>query len=120
MFYLAPHPKLDRPRRGSPLMFTVPWVEKYLSRVRPWHVIAIWVPISLYMLYRGSYQMGPLAVAGLAAAGGFSWPLLEYLLPRWGFHFQPGRRSGPCCSESVPRRRTGVPGAEEARLEGGA
>ena len=46
MFYLAPHPKLDRPRRGSPLMFTVPWVEKYLSRVRPWHVIAIWAPVA--------------------------------------------------------------------------
>ena len=88
MFYLAPHPKLDRPRRGSPLMFTVPWVEKYLSRVRPWHVIAIWVPVALYMLYLGSSQTGPLAAAGCVAAGAFSWTFLEYLLHRWVFHFQ--------------------------------
>src|SRR5256885_279204 len=94
MFYLAPHPKLVRPRRGSPLMFTVPWVEKYLSRVRPWHVIAIWVPVALYMLYLGSSQTGPLAAAGCVAAGAFSWTFLEYLLHRWVFHFQPDARSG--------------------------
>jgi hypothetical protein len=47
MFYLAPHPKLDRPLRGSPRMFTVDWVEKYFSRVRPWHVVTIWVPSPL-------------------------------------------------------------------------
>jgi len=93
MFYLAPHPKLVRPRRGSPLMFTVPWVEKYLSRVRPWHVIAIWVPVALYMLYLGSSQTGPLAAAGCVAAGAFSWTFLEYLLHRWVFHFQPSTRS---------------------------
>jgi len=89
MFYLAPHPKLDRPRRGSPLMFRVPWIEKYLSRVRPWHVVAIWGPFTLYMLYRASEHLGALAIAGWAALGVLSWTLLEYLLHRWVFHFEP-------------------------------
>src|SRR5256714_2470562 len=93
MFYLAPHPKLARPRRGSPLMFSVPWVEKYLSRVRPWHVVAIWGPFTLYMLYRASAHSGGLAIAGWAALGLFSWTLLEYLLHRWVFHFEPHPRS---------------------------
>src|SRR5437870_11136954 len=93
MFYLAPHPKLDRPRRGSPLMFTVPWVEKYLSRVRPWHVIAIWAPFIAWMVYLASSQIGAWAIAGWALAGVFSWTLLEYLLHRYIFHFAPDPRS---------------------------
>jgi len=87
--HLAPHPKLDRPRRGSPLMFRVPWIEKYLSRVRPWHVVAIWGPFTFYLLYRASEHLGALAIAGWAALGVLSWTLLEYLLHRWVFHFQP-------------------------------
>jgi dihydroceramide fatty acyl 2-hydroxylase len=93
MFYLAPHPKLDRPRRGSPLMFTIPWVEKYLSRVRPWHVIAIWVPFTVYLLYRSSASFAVPAIAGWAALGVLSWTLLEYLLHRWVFHFEPNPAS---------------------------
>jgi len=95
MFYLAPHPKLDRPRHGSPMMFTVPWIEKYFSRVRPWHVVAIWGPFTLYLLYRASTFMGPLAILGWAAAGVLFWTLLEYLLHRWLFHFEPNPASEP-------------------------
>ncbi|HET9754430.1 MAG TPA: sterol desaturase family protein [Myxococcales bacterium] len=89
MFYLAPHPKLDRPRRGSPVMFTIPWVDKYFSRVRPWHVVTIWGPFTLYMLWRAGQSMGAGAIAAWAALGAFSWTLLEYLLHRWVFHFKP-------------------------------
>jgi Fatty acid hydroxylase superfamily len=89
MFYLAPHPKLDRPRRGSPVMFTIPWVDKYFSRVRPWHVCAIWVPFTLYMLYKSAETLGPLAIAGWFALGVFAWTFLEYLLHRFVFHFEP-------------------------------
>jgi len=88
MFYLAPHPKLDRPRHGSPQMFTVPWVEKYLSRVRPWHVVAIWGPFTIYLLVRASATQDAPAIAGWAALGVFSWTLLEYLLHRFVFHFE--------------------------------
>jgi hypothetical protein len=91
MFYLAPHPKLERPRRGSPRMFTIDWVEKYFSRVRPWHVIAIWVPFSLYMGYRAftGDQNSVLAFAGFFALGVLAWTLLEYGLHRAIFHFKP-------------------------------
>jgi len=93
MFYLAPHPKLARPRHGSPVMFTIPWIEKYFSRVRPWHVVAIWGPFTLYLLYRASAFLGAAAILGWAAAGVASWTLLEYLLHRWIFHFEPDPRS---------------------------
>ena len=88
MFYLAPHPKLDRPRRGSPVMFTIPWVDKYFSRVRPVHVAGIWGPFTLYMLYQ-SRALPALSIAAWAVLGVFSWTLLEYLLHRWVFHFKP-------------------------------
>ena len=93
MFYLAPHPKLARPRRGSPLMFTIPWVEKYLSRVRPWHVISIWVPFSAWMIWLAASRIGGWAIAGWALFGVFSWTLLEYLLHRYIFHFEPNPAS---------------------------
>jgi len=93
MFYLAPHPKLARPRRGSPLMFTIPWVEKYLSRVRPWHVISIWVPFSAWMLWLAASRIGGWSIAGWALFGVFSWTLLEYLLHRYIFHFEPNPAS---------------------------
>ena len=89
MFYLAPHPRLDRPRRGSPVMFTIPWVDKYFSRVRPWHVCALWVPLTLYLLYRAAGELGGLAIAGWAALGVLSWTLIEYGLHRFIFHFEP-------------------------------
>jgi len=89
MFYLAPHPKLDRPRRGSPRMFTIDWVEKYFSRVRPWHVIAIWVPFSLFCLYRAAQGLSLGGLAWHFAVGLFTWTLLEYVLHRFVFHFEP-------------------------------
>ena len=70
-------------------MFTIPWVDKYFSRVRPWHVIAIWGPFTLYMLWRASEDLGPWTIAGWAALGVFSWTLLEYGLHRFVFHYQP-------------------------------
>ena len=88
MFYLAPHPKLDRPLRGSPTMFTIPWVDKYFSRVRPTHVVAIWGPFTLWCLWRARGL--PAATLALCAAGGVVvWTLLEYVLHRWLFHFKP-------------------------------
>ena len=93
MFYLAPHPKLDRPRRGSPVMFTIPWVDKYFSRVRPWHVCALWVPFTLYMLWRATSELSPLLIVLWAALGVLSWTLLEYGLHRFIFHFEPAADS---------------------------
>src|SRR5689334_9383162 len=68
MFYLVPPPKLDRPRRGSPRMFSIDWVEKYLSRVRPWHVIVIWTPFTAWLLVKGARDP---SVSAVALAGFF-------------------------------------------------
>jgi sterol desaturase/sphingolipid hydroxylase (fatty acid hydroxylase superfamily) len=95
MFGLAPHPPLQRPSRGSPRMFKSDWVEKYFSRVKPWHVIVIWVPVSLVSLYL-TFQKPGAAVGqtlGLFALGMFVWTLLEYVLHRFVFHFKPDPQS---------------------------
>ena len=94
MFYLAPHPKLDKPRRGSPRMFTIDWVEKYFSRVRPWHVVAIWVPFSIWMAYRAfSGGQSIASFLGWFAFGTLGWTLVEYGLHRVVFHFKPAEDS---------------------------
>ncbi len=95
MFYLAPHPKLDRPRRGSPRMFTIDWVEKYFSRVRPLHVVAIWVPFTLWMAWKALAvaQVSALAFALFIPLGVLFWTLTEYCLHRFVFHFHPAEDS---------------------------
>jgi sterol desaturase/sphingolipid hydroxylase (fatty acid hydroxylase superfamily) len=95
MYGLAPHPKLARPLHGSPRMFKSDWIEKYFSRVKPWQVVVIWVPVSLWFLARAlrdpSNSAGP--ALGLFALGLFAWTLLEYLLHRFLFHFAPNPES---------------------------
>jgi dihydroceramide fatty acyl 2-hydroxylase len=95
MFWLEPHETSAPPRRGSPRMFRVDWIERYLSRVRPVHVIAVWAPVVLWFLVRAIRTPGvglPGAV-GLFLAGVLAWTLLEYVLHRWVFHFVPDPRS---------------------------
>src|SRR3989442_7082921 len=91
MFYLVPRPDLDRPRRGSPRMFKVDWVEKYFSRVRPWHVVLIWGPYTAWLLGHGARdpRLSPGALLGMFALGVFGWTFLEYILDRLGFHWKP-------------------------------
>lgn len=90
MFGLVDTPRPERPVRGSPRMFKADWVERYFSRVRPWHVLAIWVPISLVLLYLAhAAGAAPAAIAGLVLLGLVLWTLLEYVLHRFVFHFEP-------------------------------
>lgn len=92
MFWLEPRPPGHHaPQNGSPRMFRVGWIEKYLSRVRPWHVLIVWVPFVAYLIYRGlKVPDVPLAAfVGAAASGLAFWTLLEYVLHRWVFHFTP-------------------------------
>jgi sterol desaturase/sphingolipid hydroxylase (fatty acid hydroxylase superfamily) len=72
-------------------MFRVDWIEKYLSRVRPWHVVVAWVPFVAWLLRRAFGDPGlASAEAALWVLGGvFFWTFLEYLLHRWVFHFEP-------------------------------
>jgi sterol desaturase/sphingolipid hydroxylase (fatty acid hydroxylase superfamily) len=70
-------------------MFRSDFVEKHLSRVRPWQVVAFWGPVAAALLawplVRGA--PGAAAVLGLALAGLLFWTLLEYVLHRFVFHF---------------------------------
>ena len=95
MFFLAPHPPLERPLRGSPRMFAIDWVEKYFSRVRPWHVVAIWIPFVAWCLWHALRDplLSGLAIAALFPLGILGWTLLEYLLHRFVFHFVPNPKS---------------------------
>lgn len=95
MFWLEPHETSAIPRRGSPRMFRVDWIEKHLSRVRRVHVLVVWTPVMLWFLVRAirTPDVGPLGAIGLFLAGVLAWTLLEYVLHRWVFHFQPDPRS---------------------------
>jgi dihydroceramide fatty acyl 2-hydroxylase len=91
MFFLAPHPKLDRPQRGSPRMFTVDLIEKYFSRVKPWHIVGLWTPFILWALWSAvrdpALSVAPLL--GMLLAGVVTWTLMEYGLHRFIFHYKP-------------------------------
>ena len=89
MFYLAQRKALERPQRGSPRMFRVDFLEKHLSRVRPWHVVGLWGPVVVGLLAWALSlpSLGLAAVLGLGLSGLFGWTLLEYLLHRFLFHF---------------------------------
>lgn len=96
MFWLVPRPPGHHaPQHGSPRMFRVDWIEKYLSRVKPWHVLIVWVPVISYLIYRGLQGPG-ISVGsflGTLVGGVVFWTLLEYVLHRWVFHFTPGPNS---------------------------
>ncbi len=89
MFYLVQRPEIHEPQRGSPRMFRYDFLEKYLSRVRPWQIVAFWGPVALgllsYAFFRGALSVP--AVLGLAFSGVFVWTFLEYMLHRFAFHF---------------------------------
>jgi sterol desaturase/sphingolipid hydroxylase (fatty acid hydroxylase superfamily) len=76
-------------------MFRVDWIEKYLSRVKPWQVLVVWVPATLYWITRSVRDPAlPAGTVVAAYAGGLAfWTLLEYVLHRWVFHFVPSPRS---------------------------
>ncbi len=76
-------------------MFRVDWIERYLSRVRPWHVAAFWVPAVLWLLFRAvrNERLGLGADLALLAGGVLAWTFLEYVLHRWVFHFRPSEAS---------------------------
>ena len=91
MFFLAPHPHLAKPRRGSPRMFRIDWVETYFTRVKWWHVPLIWTPVAILCVRDTLLQPESTVglTAGVVAAGIAAWTLLEYVLHRYLFHFAP-------------------------------
>ncbi len=95
MFWLEPRPELAHPQRGSPRMFRVDWIERYLSRVRPWHVVVVWIPVLAWFLLAGLRDpaLSPAGALMGVLGGLLFWTLLEYVLHRWVFHFHPDPRS---------------------------
>src|SRR5215468_11070587 len=70
-------------------MFQSDLIEKF-SRVHPATPFVAYVPLLAWVLYRAIVRPeGPsgLAIAGLVAAGVFTWTLTEYLLHRFVFHW---------------------------------
>ncbi len=71
-------------------MFRVDFIERYFSRVQPWQVLALWIPVSLFLAVRSAWDPALTAgrAMGLAACGVAVWTLVEYLLHRFLFHFK--------------------------------
>jgi len=91
MFNLVDTPRPVKPVRGSPQLFKSVLIDKYFSRIRPWHVLALWAPVIAFLLYRSiKASVNPFAMVGLAFAGALGWTLIEYLLHRFLFHYEPG------------------------------
>ena len=71
-------------------MFESDFME-FFSHVHPATPIVIYLPVIAFMLYRASvYGLLSLqAVAGMLVLGALLWTLLEYVIHRYFFHYQP-------------------------------
>ena len=76
-------------------MFESDFME-FFSRVHPVTPLLLYMPVVGYMLYLSLWQrkFSILAVAGLFLLGVLLWTLLEYLIHRYVFHYEPKSRLG--------------------------
>ncbi len=76
-------------------MFESDFLE-FFSHAYPIIPLALYSPAVVYMIYVSFAQrnMSILAVASCFLLGLFSWTLLEYIIHRWCFHYQPKTRWG--------------------------
>ena len=76
-------------------MFESDFME-FFSRVHPVTPLLLYMPVVGYMLYVSLWQrkFSTLAVAGLFLLGVLLWTLLEYLIHRYVFHYEPKSRLG--------------------------
>ena len=76
-------------------MFESDFME-FFSRVHPVTPLLLYMPVVGYMLYVSLWQrkFSLLAVAGLFLLGVLLWTLLEYLIHRYVFHYEPKSRLG--------------------------
>src|SRR5712691_3853955 len=67
-----------------------------LSHVHPATPLVLYLPVVGYMLYAALWQsrLSILAVAGLFLLGVLVWTLLEYIIHRYVFHYEPTSRVG--------------------------
>lgn len=69
---------------------------EFFSHVHPATPLVLYMPVVGYMLYLSVWQrkLSILAVAGLFVLGVLLWTLLEYLIHRYIFHYEPKSRLG--------------------------
>ena len=69
---------------------------EFFSRVHPATPLLLYMPVVGYMLYLSLWQqkLSNLVVAGLFVLGILFWTLLEYLIHRYIFHYEPKSRLG--------------------------
>ena len=90
---------MDRPyvstKDESIRMFKSDFME-FCSHVHPAVPLILYLPVIGWMLYAAFFrnQLSVLLVAGLFALGVLSWTLLEYIIHRYLFHYEPKRRWG--------------------------
>src|SRR6266446_8718538 len=76
-------------------MFESDFME-FFSRVHPVIPLALYLPVVGYMLYVSLWrrQLSFVALAALFLLGILLWTLIEYLIHRYVFHYQPKTRLG--------------------------
>ncbi len=76
-------------------MFEKDWMEVF-SKVHFSVPLILYVPTTLYFLYRGifMYNLGVIAMIGWFIVGYLIWSITEYLLHRFVFHYEPKSKWG--------------------------
>ena len=69
---------------------------EFFSHVHPATPVILYVPVIAYMLYRAFAQgnMLTLTILGLFLLGVLMWTLLEYIVHRYVFHYEPKTSAG--------------------------
>src|SRR5256885_3138849 len=82
-------------KNESVRMFKSDFME-FFSHVHPATPLVIYLPVVAYMLYLalGRNRLSILAVVALFLLGMLVWTLLEYVIHRWVFHYEPTTRVG--------------------------
>ena len=77
-------------KNESVRMFDSDFME-FFSHVHPAMPVIIYIPVLVYMIYLGYAVRGlsPQTIIGMFLVGLFLWTLIEYVLHRWVFHYQP-------------------------------
>ncbi len=78
------------PRRGSAVMFKNRFLES-LTKTHPLTPLIVYLPAVIYFIAHSFYKLNfkTLTIIVLFLTGAFSWTLVEYLLHRFVFHFEP-------------------------------
>jgi 4-hydroxysphinganine ceramide fatty acyl 2-hydroxylase len=82
-------------KNESVRMFKSDFME-FCSHVHPITPVVLYVPLIIYMLYAALWRNGLsiLTTAGLFVVGVLIWTLLEYVIHRHVFHYEPKTRWG--------------------------